>query len=62
MMKLFTKKKTGGAKKVALAAPPDTARLAACETSLGVLEVYVPAGTTASKYTTNATGTKTGRV
>ena len=51
MAKLFTKKKTRAAKKAKkphLAAPPDATPLAACETSLGLLEVYVPAGAAAA--------------
>lgn len=60
MAKLFTKKKTGKLKKTLFALPREATPLAGCETILGVLEVYVPAGTAASKYTINATGTKTG--
>lgn len=43
-------------------APSDATPLASCETSLGVLDIFVPAGAACAKYTTPGTGLKTGTI
>ena len=60
MPKLLSNKKPGEHQKPR--ANDNATPLAACDTSLGLLEIYLPAGAAPAKYATPKTGAKTSAI